>query len=58
MELYRRKRVKIGKNSESTVSFLIIGSKIGSIPIKVTASSPNNQDVIEKELLVVVNIFF
>ncbi|CAH1108875.1 unnamed protein product [Psylliodes chrysocephalus] len=53
VELYRRKRVKIGKNSESTVSFLIIGSKIGSIPIKVTASSPNNQDVIEKELLVV-----
>ncbi|CAG9853917.1 unnamed protein product [Phyllotreta striolata] len=53
VELYRRKRVKVGKNAESTVSFLITGSKIGSIPIKVTATTPKNQDMTETELLVV-----
>ncbi|XP_057670871.1 thioester-containing protein 1 allele R1-like [Diorhabda carinulata] len=52
VELYRRKRIKVEKNTVSSLSFFIVANKIGEIPIRVTASSPKNQDVVEKELLV------
>ncbi|CAG9825408.1 unnamed protein product [Phaedon cochleariae] len=51
-ELYRRKRVKVLKNSGASVSFMITTVKMGSVDIKVTASSPKNQDMVTKSLLV------
>ncbi|XP_072395001.1 thioester-containing protein 1 allele R1-like [Diabrotica undecimpunctata] len=53
VELYRRKRLQVEKNGAAAVSFIIVASNSGFIPIKVTASSPKNQDVVEKQLLVV-----
>ncbi|KAG5896879.1 hypothetical protein JTB14_033520 [Gonioctena quinquepunctata] len=53
VELYRRKRLSVKKNSEESIFFLITAMKMGSVEIKVTANSPKNQDVAVKTLLVV-----
>ncbi|RZC42764.1 CD109 antigen [Asbolus verrucosus] len=52
IELYRRKKINIKKNSGTSVSFMIKPLSQGSIEIKVTANSPKNQDVAIKYLLV------
>ncbi|KAJ8921010.1 hypothetical protein NQ315_015806 [Exocentrus adspersus] len=53
IELYRRKKIHVKKNSGASVSFMILAVKKGSVEVKVTASSPRNQDVAIKQLLVV-----
>ncbi|VEN35278.1 unnamed protein product, partial [Callosobruchus maculatus] len=52
VELYRRKRLTVGRNSKAPVSFMIMPTKVGPIEIKVTANGPRNQDVVMKDLLV------
>ncbi|XP_019757340.2 CD109 antigen [Dendroctonus ponderosae] len=52
IELYRRKKVAVGKSSGASVSFMITPLKVGQIEIKVTANSPRNQDIAVKNLRV------
>ncbi|EFA04694.1 CD109 antigen-like Protein [Tribolium castaneum] len=52
VELYRRKKINIKRNSGTSVSFMIRPLKQDTIEIKVTANSPKNQDVAIKHLQV------
>ncbi|KAJ3654530.1 hypothetical protein Zmor_013712 [Zophobas morio] len=52
IELYRRKKITLKKNSGASVSFMIRPHKQDLIEIKVTANSPKNQDIAIKNLLV------
>lgn len=54
MEFYRKKKLYVNKNSGASVSFMIATDKTGNVEIKVTAQSSKNQDMITKNLLVVV----
>ncbi|XP_076256034.1 thioester-containing protein 3 isoform X1 [Rhynchophorus ferrugineus] len=45
IELYRRKKISISKNSGASVSFMITPLIAGSIEIKVTANTPRSQDI-------------
>ncbi|XP_030765290.1 CD109 antigen [Sitophilus oryzae] len=45
IELYRRKKVNVGKNSGAAVSFMIRPLKAGSVEIKVTGNNPRSQDI-------------
>lgn len=56
IELYRRKKLLVKRNSGASVSFMITTVKIGYVEMKVTANSPKNQDVAVKQLLVTVSI--
>lgn len=55
LELYRRKKILVRKNSGSSVSFMIRPNNQGLIDIKVTANSPKSQDVATKQLRVFVS---
>ncbi|XP_017784771.1 PREDICTED: CD109 antigen-like [Nicrophorus vespilloides] len=50
IELYRRKRVSVKKNSGGSVSFFIKTSRPGQVEIKATADSPSNQDTTIRQL--------
>ncbi|KAJ8965945.1 hypothetical protein NQ317_008000, partial [Molorchus minor] len=52
IELYRRKKINVKKNSSAAVSFMIQPTKVGLVEIKATANSPKSQDVAVKQLLV------
>ncbi|KAI4464831.1 macroglobulin / complement [Holotrichia oblita] len=50
IELYRRKKVNVGKSSKASTSFLITPTKIGLTEIKVTATYSSSQDTLTKML--------
>nr|XP_022900872.1 CD109 antigen-like [Onthophagus taurus] len=52
IELYRKKKLAIKKQSKGEVSFMIIPNKLGETPIRIEANSQNMQDTIEKILIV------
>ncbi|XP_050306884.1 CD109 antigen [Anthonomus grandis grandis] len=52
VELYRRKKVPVPKNSGAAVSFMITPLQAGSVEIKATASHPRSQDTVVKHLQV------
>ncbi|KAL1497123.1 hypothetical protein ABEB36_008133 [Hypothenemus hampei] len=52
IQLYRRKKLSVPKNSGASVSFMISPLKAGLTEIKVTANSARNQDIIVKNLRV------
>ncbi|CAG9766032.1 unnamed protein product [Ceutorhynchus assimilis] len=52
VELYRRKKIPLPKNSGASISFMITPLKAGFLDIKVTANSPRNQDIVTKQLKV------
>lgn len=58
LELFRRKKVIVKKNSGTSVSFMIRPNNQGIIDIKVTANSPKSQDVTTKQLRVTVSAYF
>ncbi|GJQ86520.1 hypothetical protein Trydic_g10420 [Trypoxylus dichotomus] len=50
IELYRRKKLNVGKLSQASLSFMITPTKIGSTEIKVIAAYSNLQDTLTKML--------
>ena len=52
IEIYRKKKLKVDKNSSNYVSFMITPTKIGDVEIKATASSFNVQETVSKLLKV------
>ena len=52
VELYRRKKVTVKPNSGTSVSFMITATSDGYTEVKVSASSTNLQDTVQKSLLV------
>ncbi|XP_052132261.1 CD109 antigen [Frankliniella occidentalis] len=52
LELYRRKRVTAKAQETGFTSFMVIPREVGSITIKVTATSDRAGDAIERKLLV------
>ncbi|KAJ8960843.1 hypothetical protein NQ318_020139 [Aromia moschata] len=52
IELYRRKKIRVKKNTSAAVSFMITPTKLGPVEIKATANSPRTQDVVVKQMRV------
>lgn len=52
VELYKRKRLEVKRNSANSVSFMLTTSVQGNIEIKITASSSGSVDTLSKYLRV------
>lgn len=57
VELYKRKKLNIKKNSGGSVSFMVTALKQGHVEIKITASGAGSVDTIIKYILVKVSAF-
>ncbi|XP_046675493.1 CD109 antigen-like isoform X2 [Homalodisca vitripennis] len=52
LDLFRKKRLRVRANDGANTAFMITPKQLGYINIKVTATSPTAEDIVERKLLV------